>query len=120
MGRKQSVVRLDDGEPAHLRPLVGHGCAAARMLTQARILLQADAGEAGPGWTDAASAGALDVHRATGACVRQQDATAGLAAALTPTTPHREYRRTLDGTQEAHLVALVARACRAPPEGRRR
>jgi hypothetical protein len=31
--------------------------------------------------------------------------------------PEREYRRRLDGEQEAHLVAL---ACSAPPEGRKR
>jgi hypothetical protein len=31
--------------------------------------------------------------------------------------PEREYRRKLDGQQEAHLVAL---ACSAPPEGRKR
>ena len=31
--------------------------------------------------------------------------------------PEREYRRKLDGEQEAHLVAL---ACSAPPEGRKR
>ena len=31
--------------------------------------------------------------------------------------PAREYHRRLDGEQEAHLVAL---ACSAPPEGRKR
>ena len=31
--------------------------------------------------------------------------------------PAREYRRRLDGEQEARLVAL---ACSAPPEGRKR
>ena len=31
--------------------------------------------------------------------------------------PEREYRRKLDGEQEARLVAL---ACSAPPEGRKR
>jgi Homeodomain-like domain len=31
--------------------------------------------------------------------------------------PEREYRRKLDGEQEAHLAAL---ACSAPPEGRKR
>jgi hypothetical protein len=31
--------------------------------------------------------------------------------------PAREYRRRLDGEQEAYLVAL---ACSAPPEGRKR
>jgi hypothetical protein len=49
--------------------------------------------------------------------VRQQDATAGLAAAVDRKAPEREYRRRLDGEQEAHLVAL---ACSAPAEGRKR
>jgi hypothetical protein len=41
----------------------------------------------------------------------------GLDAALERRKPHREYRRTLDGDGEAHLVAL---ACQQPPEGRSR
>jgi Homeodomain-like domain len=49
--------------------------------------------------------------------VRQQYATGGLEAAVDRKAPDREYRRKLDGEQEAHLVAL---ACSAPPEGRKR
>jgi hypothetical protein len=41
----------------------------------------------------------------------------GLQAALDRRPPRREYRRKLDGTQEARLVAL---ACSAPPEGQAR
>ncbi len=117
MGRKQYVVQLEDGERARLRTLVGGGTAPARCLTHARILLKADRSDAGPGWTDALIAGALDVHSATVARVRRQYVSAGLDAALTAKTPDREYRRTLDGAQEAHLVTL---ACSTPPEGRTR
>jgi hypothetical protein len=49
--------------------------------------------------------------------VRQQYVTAGLDAAVHRKPPEREYRRKLDGEQEARLVAL---ACSAPPEGRKR
>ena len=49
--------------------------------------------------------------------VRQQYATGGLDAAVDRKAPDREYRRKLDGEQEARLVAL---ACSAPPEGRKR
>ena len=49
--------------------------------------------------------------------MRQQYAAGGLAAAVDRKAPEREYRRKLDGEQEAHLVAL---ACSAPPEGRKR
>jgi hypothetical protein len=49
--------------------------------------------------------------------VRQQYARDGLDAAVDRKAPQREYRRKLDGEQEARLVAL---ACSAPPEGRKR
>ncbi len=77
-----------------------------------RVLLKADHGEAGPGWTDAAIAAALDIGLSTVARVRQRYVTAGLDAALARKAADRVYERTLDGTQEAHLVAL---ACSPPP-----
>jgi hypothetical protein len=46
--------------------------------------------------------------------VRRQYVEQGLEAALNRRPPRREYRRKLDGEQEAHLIAL---ACGAPPEG---
>ena len=49
--------------------------------------------------------------------MRQQYAAGGLEAAVDRKAPDRQYRRKLDGEQEAHLVAL---ACSAPPEGRKR
>jgi Homeodomain-like domain len=42
---------------------------------------------------------------------------AGLDAALHRKAPARQYRRTLDGEQEARLVAL---ACSTPPQGYKR
>jgi hypothetical protein len=115
--RKRYVVHLTEEERARLHTLVGQGTAPARLLTHARILLKANQGEAGPGWIDAAIASALDVDRTTVARVRQLYVTAGLDAALERQRPKREYRRKLDGTQEAHLIAL---ACGAPPAGRQR
>jgi len=115
--RKQHVVVLSEEERARLRTLIGQGTAPARALTHARILLKANQGEAGPGWTDRAIAAALEVHHTTVARVRQQYAAGGLDAAVDRKAPDREYRHKLDGAQEAHLVAL---ACSAPPEGRKR
>jgi transposase len=115
--RKQHVVVLSEGERARLHTLVGQGTAPARALTHARILLKANQGEAGPGWTDRAIATALEVHHTTVARVRQQYAAGGLDAAVDRKAPEREYRRKLDGEQEARLVAL---ACSAPPEGHKR
>ena len=99
------------------RTLVGSGTAQARMLARARIPLKADHGEGGPGWSDAASAGALDVDPSTVLRVRRQFVTEGPEAALARERPDRVYERRLDGRQEAHLVAL---ACSAPPDGRAR
>ncbi len=115
--RKQYVVRLSEEERAQLHTLVGSGTAAARTLTHARILLKANQGEAGPGWTDGAIAAALDVDPATVARVRKTYVTVDLQAALHRKAPDREYHRKLDGAQEAHLIAL---ACSTPPEGHQR
>ncbi len=111
------AVTLTESERAGLRTLVGRGTAPARTLTRARILLKADQGEGGAAWSDAAIAGALDVHPTTVARVRRQFVEAGLAAALERKRPDRVYGRALDGAAEARLVAV---ACGAPPEGRER
>ena len=110
--RKQHVVVLSELERARLHTLIGQESASARALIHARILLKASQGEAGPGWSDRAIATALEVHHTTVARVRQQYAAGGDRKA-----PEREYRRKLDGEQEARLVTL---ACSAPPEGRKR
>jgi hypothetical protein len=115
--RKRYVVVLPEAERALLHTLIGQGTASARALTHARILLKANQGQAGPGWTDAAIAAALEVHPTTVARVRALYVTDGLGAAVYRKSPERAYRRTLDGEQEARLVAL---ACSAPPDGRTR
>ena len=110
-------VFLTAEQRAELRGLVGSGIAPAPMLTRARILLKADHGEGGPGWSDAAIAGALDVDPSTVLRVRRRFVAEGLAATLARERPDRVYERRLDGRQEAHLVAL---ACSAPPAGHAR
>jgi hypothetical protein len=60
---------------------------------------------------------AVEVNPATVARIGRQYVTAGLDAALHRKPPARQYRRRLDGEQEARLVVL---ACSAPPEGRKR
>lgn len=117
MPKKQYIVTLSEAERACLRTLLGSGAAPALVLAHARILLKANQGEGGPGWTDAAIAGALEAGHATVARVRRAYATDGLDAALHRKAPKREYARKLDGAQEARLVAL---ACSAPPQGRKR
>lgn len=115
--RKQYVVRLSEEERAWLLTLIGRGVAPARVQTHARILLKANQGEAGPGWTDGAISTALEVDPTTVARVRKLYVTDGLEAALHRKTPDRVYRRKLDGEQEARLVAV---ACSEPPTGHQR
>jgi Homeodomain-like domain len=114
---KKAVVILTEAERAWLQTLIGRGSAPARMLAHARILVKANQGEAGPGWTDAAIAAAVEVDPTTVARVRRQCAAEGVDAALHRKPPEREYHRKLDGVQEAHLIAL---ACSAPPAGQER
>jgi hypothetical protein len=117
MRRTKYAVYLSEAERARLRTLIGGGEAPARRLTHARILLKADQGEGGAAWSDAAIAGALDVHPDTVARVRRTYVGAGLEAALVRKSPDRVYARKLDGAAEAHLVAV---ACAKPPAGRER
>lgn len=115
--RRKYAVHLTEADRARLRTIIGRGTAPARMLTRARILLKANRGEGGPGWTDAAIADALEVHPATAGRVRRDYVAAGLEAALERKLPERVYERRLDGEAEAQLIAVT---CGAPPEGQTR
>jgi transposase len=113
---KQYRITLTEDERAALGRMVSAGRAPARELTRARILLKSDGGPSGPAWPDAVVAAALDVGISTVERVRKRYALGGLEVALHHGRPRRDYRRKLDGEQEAHLVAL---ACSPPPLGRR-
>ena len=115
--KKKYIVTLTEGERRMLQTMLSRGKAAARKLMHARILLKADASSGGSGWSDDAIADGLEVGRATVERVRKQFVEEDLEAALERRMPRRQYRRTLDGEGEAHLVAL---ACQKPPEGRTR
>jgi hypothetical protein len=61
--RKRHVVVLSEQERARrLHTMIERSVAPASALTHARILLKANQGEAGPGWTDAAIGAALEVN----------------------------------------------------------
>ena len=115
--RTKHNVRLSPEERVQLTQLISAGPASARQLTHARILLKADTGPTGAGWTDAAIARALEVSTVTIWRVRKRYLEEGLAAALTHRAPQNHRPARLDGDQEAHLVAL---ACSEPPTGRKR
>ena len=118
--KKKYVVKLSKEERVRLRDLISAGIAPARMLTRARILLKAAAGEhagGGPAFTDKQVAEMLESSAATVGRVRERFCRQGLDAALERSMPDRVYKRTLDGRAEAHLIAL---ACSGAPEGRDR
>ena len=115
--KKKYIVTLTAAERRMLQEMLSRGKAAARKLTHARILLKADAADGGSNWNDGAIAEGLEVGRATVERVRKEFVEEGLEAALERHKPRRQYRRTLDGDGEAHLIAL---ACSRAPEGRKR
>jgi transposase len=114
---KKYRVTLTPEERAELELLISRGKADARKLAHARVLLQVDEAPGGPGRADSEAAAALDISTRTIERVRQRFVEQGLEAALLPKPTKRIYARALDGRQEAHLIAL---ACSAPPEGKRR
>lgn len=115
--KKKYPVVLTPAERSELEQLIGTGTAPARKLMHARILLKADQSPNGPGWVDERIADAVETSQPTVARVRRQYVDAGLAAALDRRPPRREYRRSLDGADEARLITL---ACSEPPAGQAR
>ncbi len=115
---KKYVVKLSLEEREQLNALICGGKHAARKLTRARILLKADVGEAGEGWSDSQIAAALGTGLTTVARIRQQLVEEGFASVLTPKrSPASARQRIFDGAGEAKLTAL---ACSEPPKGRAR
>lgn len=111
------VVRLSEEERARLEGLTRSGKGAAQTLRHAWILLKADASEAGSAWSDEQIRAAFAVGLSTIARVRRAYVDEGLEAAVCRRPSERVYARKVDGTAEAHLIAL---ACSEPPAGQGR
>ena len=109
-------VSLSDVKRVLLTHTARRPTAPNRLTTRARILLVADEGEEGPGWSDSVIAEAFAVSVATVERLRKRAVTEGVEAALEERR-HRVLPGKLDGAQEARLTAL---ACREPPTGRHR
>ncbi|VTR94193.1 Transposase OS=Candidatus Contendobacter odensis Run_B_J11 GN=BN874_2480005 PE=4 SV=1: HTH_29 [Gemmata massiliana] len=111
------VVRLDEAERGRLQEMVDRGQGSKTIRNRALILLKADEGEGGSGWTDAKIAEAFGVGGADRRAHAPVTRGRGLEAVLArKPSPNRQYRK-LDGAQEAALVKL---ACSKPPHGRAR
>ena len=117
MPAKRYKVLLTELERHHLLSLISTGKAAARKLTHARILLQADESSGQPHWADQQIGEALHVSRRTIERVRQTFIEEGFEAALHHKKRAQPGHQKFDGDTEAHLIAI---ACSAAPEGRSR
>ncbi len=111
------VVRLTGEERAELQEMVDQGRGAKTVRQRARVLLKVDESEEGPAWVDERAAEFAEVSLSTVHRVRQRLVEQGYEAAVyrKPST-NRLYRK-LDGAGEARLIA---EACSAAPEGRKR
>ena len=118
MGKEvKYVVRLSSEEREVLEALVKTGKGAADKRLRAQILLKADVGEGGPGWTDARIAEAFEVGPSTVHRQRQRLVEEGLDVALARKPSRQARPLKLDGEKEARLIAI---ACAQAPEGRAR
>ena len=115
---KKYVVRLSGEEREQLEALIRKGKSPAQRLLKARILLKADASEAGEGWSDSRIIKALETSASMIYRVRRQLVEEGFETVLSRkqrATP--AVARIFDGEKEAKLIAL---ACSKPPKGRAR
>ena len=115
---KKYVVTLSDEERDRLNAMIKKGRHPARQHLKARILLKADASDAGEGWSDSQIAAALSTSVDTVARTRQRLVEEGLDGALTRHhSPNSARPRIFDGEAEAKLIALTRSP---PPQGRAR
>ena len=112
---KKYRVHLEEREQEELKALVRKGRAAAYKQTHARILLLTDENQAEGPMKDQEVARSLGVGISTVERVRRRCGDEGVEAALGRKEQVRRRQKRLDGSGEAHLVAL---ACSEPPEGR--
>lgn len=110
-------VALSPQQRQDLRALIASGSPTSSANRHARILLKADCGPGGPGWTDEQIADAFEVSTRTVNRVRQTFVQAGLGRAISRQKRQSPYPRKIDGQAEAHLIALV---CSTPPPGHAR
>jgi transposase len=115
IGVKKYIIKLSEAERSTLQALINKGKSPAKRLLKARILLTADVGAYGEGWSDGQIIEALDTNKSMVTRLRQQFVEEGLEAALSrKQRPAPAITPIFDGEKEARLMAL---ACSTPPEG---
>jgi transposase len=109
---KKYVVRLVDAERTMLDTLIKTKRVAFQKVLRARVLLKADAD--GPQWTDDEIAKAFDCRTKTVENIRERFVTEGFEMTLHGKPKSRTRGKTLDGDQEAKIIAL---RLGTPPKG---
>ncbi len=115
MGYKKYVVELSAGEREQLGEVISKGKSSAKAILKARIVLKADQGADGEGWTDERICEALETNITMVARTRAKLVNEGLAAVLARKKRARPpIEPIFDGEAQAQLIAL---ACSKPPPG---
>lgn len=103
--QKKYIVRLTDEERGILKSVVKKLKGSSQKVRRAQILLKADTD--GPNWTDRQIAEAFSCRTKTVENIRQKLVTEGFAASLNRQKRDKPPRRkSLDGEQEAKVIAL--------------
>ncbi len=114
-GYKKYVVELSAGERKQLGDVISKGRSSAKAMLKARIVLKADQGADGEGWTDERICDALETNITMVARTRAKLVNEGLDAVLARKKRARPpIEPIFDGEAQAQLIAL---ACSKPPPG---
>lgn len=111
--KKKYIVQLSDAEREELKAVVKKLKGSSQKVRRAQFLLKADV--EGPGWTDARIADAFSCRVQTIENLRKRLVTEGFEVALDGKPRSNAPReKTLDGKQEARVIAL---RLGKPPKG---
>ena len=115
--QKKYIVELTSEEIKGLEAVITADCMAAHKRKHAQVLLKADQGPDGPGWSDVKISDAFNCHRTTVENLRKRFVEHGLDKAMEHGNRGSYRAKKFDGVAEAHLIAT---ACSSAPEGRNR
>ena len=113
---KRYIVTLNDSEKAELCELIAKGKTQGYRIKHAQILLALDEKESMQNWTREEICKAYKVNPSTVSQIAERFVKEGLESAL-GRKEQLNRRRKVDGTVEAHIIAI---ACSAAPAGRER
>jgi hypothetical protein len=115
--QKKYIVELTSEERNRLTEIIHADRMAAHKRQHAQMLLKADQGPQGQGWSDIKIADAFDCHRTSVENLRKRLVDDGLDKAIEHGNRGSYRSKKFDGVAEAHLIAT---ACSSPPQGRNR